>query len=779
MIRSYIITALRALVRNRVTSGINIGGLAAGIAASVLIMLYVFSELSVDKFNENYDRIYRLEVGDFHVTGTAQALILKEEIPGVRQSARMDFRYRPLLRLGDDHYRLEQFVYADSTLFDVFTFEFIRGDPATALQLPFSLVLTASEAGRLFGSEEPLGQIVTFSDNREYTVTAIIEDIENFHLPITALGSFSSLPYLENDDNHDRHMFSYMNFLTYVLLDENTDPEIIADGFDQLIDERFPDARRFDFRLRPLSNIYFNRDLDDSPPVRHGNLPLVYTLVAVAGFILIIAIVNFINLATANASSRYGEIGVRKIMGAAKENLVIQFLAESLIMSAFAFLLGVVLVEILLPVFNNLLSVDLSFNLFDSKLFALSLLLLVLVTGILAGLYPALYLSSLKYPAILKGEITRGRGALHFRRALIVFQFAISIALIIGTIVVHRQVEYMRNKPLGFNKQDILTVRLNRDVAAVREVFRDQLVQSDAIESVSMSNNLPGYITWFNTWNIKGEQKPHKFLPIDPEYINLMDIKLKEGRNFDLNRMADQENTFILNEEAVKYFGFEEPAGKEFMVGGESPIRIIGVIEDFHFRSLHEPIGPLVLGWQNRNLGFANIRIRPGSTAEAIVHIRKKWETLSPGSSFEYRFLDEEIDKLYLSEVRIGRLFRYFALLAVIIACMGLYGLSTFVTMQRTKEIGIRKVLGSSAGQIVFLLTSEFTRWVIAANIIAWPLAYLAVSRWLENFPYRIEPGLPVFVIAGVIALLIALVTVGSQSWEKAGINPAHTLRNE
>lgn len=779
MIKSYIISALRALIRNRVTSAINVAGLAAGIAASVLIMLYVFSELSVDKFNENHDRIYRLEVGDFTVTGTAQALILKDEFPEVQQAARMDFRYRPLLKRDGEYQRIDGFAYADSTIFDVFTFEFIRGDAVTALQLPFSLVLTESEAERLFGNDDPVGEMITFNDNREYTVTAIIEDIENFHLPVKALGSFSSLPYIENNDDHDRYLFSYMNFFTYVLFHENADPLILADKFNGLIDERFPDTRSFSFRFRPLGDIYFNRTLNDSPPVIHGNLPLVYTLIVVAGFILLIAIVNFINLATANASSRSREIGVRKIMGAARKNLVFQHLAESVLMSFAAFILGIALVELLLPVFNNLLTSALTFDPFSSLSFFLALLLLIIGTGLLAGIYPAFYLSSMKVHSVLKGAVSGGRGALRFRRVLIIFQFTISIILIISTLTVSRQVGFMRDKDLGFIKDDLITVRLNREIFASSYVFRENLMQHDAVVSVSMSNNMPGYVTWFNSWVIEGESKPHKFLPVDPDYINVMGLELVDGRNFDHNRIADSENAFILNEEAVRYFGFDDPSGKEFHVGGQQPVRIIGVVKDFHFRSLHEPIGPLVLGWSPNNLSLANIRINQRMREEAIEHVREQWEILSPGSFFDYRFLDEEIDNLYRSEIRIGSLFRYFALVAVIIACMGLYGLSTFVSLRRTKEVGIRKVLGSSIYRIILLLVSEFTRWVIISNIIAWPLAYLAMSRWLENFPYRIDQRPAVFLLAGVIALLISVLTVGSQAWKTASLNPANTLRNE
>jgi putative ABC transport system permease protein len=779
MIRSYIQSALRALLRNRLTSIINIGGLAAGIAASMLIMLFIFSELSVDKFNDNYESIYRLEYGDFVVTGTAQALLLKEAFPEVGQTVRMDFRYRPIASFGDDNFRFDNFVYADSTLFDVFTFEFVRGNPETALIVPFSLVLTTSEAKRFFGTEDPVGKMLTFNNIHEYTVTAVINDISDFHLPVSAIGSFSSLPYVENDDNHDRYLFNYMNFLTYVLFRENSDPGHMAQKFEELIDERFPDERRYNLRFRPLSDIYFNRAIDDSPPVRHGNLPLVYTLVAVAGFILVIAIVNFINLATANASVRSSEIGMRKIMGASRNNLIFQFLTESVIISFSAFLLGTVMVELLLPLFNSLLFTNLSFDPLQSLWFLISLMMLVLITGILAGLYPAFYLSSMKACSIVKEEFSRGRRALHFRRFLIVVQFIISIVLIISTITVYWQVEFMRHKDLGFIKENVVTLRLNRDVYTARDAFHDKLVNNDGIVSVSMSNNLPGYVTWFNTWTIGGESKPHKFLPVDPDYIGMMGIEMSSGRNFDWNRIADQRYTFVLNEEAVRYFGFEDPAGKDFMVGGLEPVRVIGVVKDFHFRSLHEPVGPLVLGWHPQSLGIANIRIKEGNTENILNMVRENWEELSPGSPFEYMFLDDEIDKLYSTEIRIGQLFRYFALLAVIIACMGLYGLSTFIAYQRTREIGIRKVLGSGISGIIVIFTSELARWVVFANIVAWPVAYLLMVRWLDNFPYRIEQSLAVYISAGLMALVIAVITVGGTAWRTACLNPALTLRNE
>lgn len=768
---------MRVLVRNRMTSVINIGGLASGIAASILIILYVSSELSVDRFNEQYDNIYRLEVGDFHVTGTAQALLLRE-FPEVREAVRMDFRYTPVLRRGDEFSRMNEFMFADSTLFAVFTFKFLSGEPETALINPFSLVLTRSVARTLFADRYPVGETLNL-DNHDYTITAVIDDIDEFHLPAGAIGSFASLPYIENDADHDRHLYSYMNFLTYVILHDTADPVAIAAEFDRTVDERYPDMRRYESRFRKMGEIYFNRKLNDSPPVRHGNLPLVYTLIAIAGFILLIAIVNFVNMATANASVRAPEIGMRKVLGARRMNLVLQFLAESVIISFFAFLIALVLVELLLPVFNKLLLSNLSLDLSHNLPLFLLLVALVFFTGILAGIYPAFYLSSMKTLSILQGIITKGRNALHLRRFLIIFQFTISIALIISTLTIYRQVNYMRSKDLGFEKQNVLITRINRDLYSSASILRERLLEDESINAVSFSNNLPGYVTWFSTWETEGESKPFKYLPVDPFYIDMMGIELVSGRGFEWDRTADQELTYILNEEAVKYFGFDDPAGKEFMVGHIRPVRIIGVVKDFHFRSLHEPVGPLVMGWQPGSLGLANIRMKAGDTEHAVGHIRRQWAELSPGHPFEYAFLDEEIDRLYGSEIRVNRLFRYFALFAVIIACMGLYGLSTFLMHKRSREIGIRKVLGSGSGSIMLLLTSEFIRLVAAANIIAWPVAYLAMDRWLANFPYRIDQGLSVFALSGLMALGITVFTVGLQAWKTAGLNPAITLRSQ
>ncbi|MGF1587394.1 MAG: ABC transporter permease [Bacteroidales bacterium] len=776
MIKNYIFTAFRSFLRSRTSTFINVAGLAAGLAASMIILLYIGAERSSDRFNENFERIYRLEYGEFFISGTAQALIFKEAFTEVEQSVRFDYRYSPLIGIGEENFRFTGFLFADSTLFDVFSFKFVKGDPAMALHLPFSLVLTESEAEKIFGKEDPVGKILRFDNRHDYTVTAIIKDEKRSHLPVSAIGSFSSLPYVENDENHDRHLFSYMNFPTYFLLQEGSNHNSLARDFERHIDELFPDQRNFNISLRPLNDIYFNNNLKDSPPTRHGNLTLLNTLLAVVCFIMLIAIVNFINLATAGYITRARETGIRKMLGADRRSLIFQFLTESIILTLIALMIAIAAVELLLPVFNKLLLSDLAAGSFMTLRNILLLISAAVATGLIAGLYPAIYLSA--GSGISKVRSSNTRRDIRLRTLLIVVQFTITIILIIGTLVVRDQVNYMKNKDTGFDKENVLIVRFNSDLFRQRDVFRERLSGYQDVRSVSLSNNLPGYIRWFNTWMIDGEQKPHNFLPVDPDYLDMMNIRLVSGRNFDWTRIADQENTFILNEEAVKYFGFEDPAGKEFIING-SPIRIIGVVEDFHFKPMHEEIGPLVLGWRPNNLGLANIRIGDDDKEGSIAYVKSVWNELSPGAPFEYAFLDDELDKLYLSEIRIEKLFRYFAMLAILIACMGLYGLSTFIAAQRTKEIGIRKVLGSSINGIMVLLISEFSRWVLVANIIAWPVAWFFSKTWLENFPYRIAPGIEIFAGAGIFALLIAVITVSGEAWHSARMNPAVTLKNE
>jgi len=440
---------------------------------------------------------------------------------------------------------------------------------------------------------------------------------------------------------------------------------------------------------------------------------------------------------------------------------------------------AVVIIELMLPQFNYLLATNVEIHYFNDPFLLPGLIAGVLIVGLLAGLYPAFYLTSYDPASVIKGEITKGKSAIRFRKALIVFQFSISIILIVSTLVIYNQLEYMKSKDMGFEQERIIHLRLNRDIRSQWDAFEYELSSHPDILGVSRGNALPGYIGWQESWRVNDEFKQFTFLPLDPDYIELLGLEIIQGRNFSWERESDKQDTYILNESAVSYFGFDDPVGKEFHLEPYGTTRIIGIVKDFHFQSLHSPIGPLVLTWRENVLSQAMIRISDRGIGSTLAFLRDTWHTFSPEYPFEYHFLDDSIKRLYQSEERFGNLFLSFAILALFIACLGLFGLASFTTQQKTKEIGVRKILGSSVSQIVLLLTREFTRWVLIANIIAWPVAYYGMNRWLENFAYRVDVQFSIFIVSALFALLIAITTVGYQTVKAAMANPVESLRYE
>jgi len=782
MTRNYFLMALRALAGNKTTALINIFGMATGLAASIIIMMYVFTEIRTDRFNEKCYQIHRLDVADFSVMGAGVAGLFRDTYPEIEESVRFSFGFSPVLRYNGNNIRAEDFVFADSTLNRIFTIEFLQGDPKAALSAPFSMVLTRSAAEKMFGRDAAIGKTVRFNNSHDFTVTGVIEDYNNSHISMNIIGSFTSLPEIYNDPQFDEYLFSNMNYPTYFLLGEGANTTELAEKLDTHIKDSFPDHFSinpgFRFSLKGLHEIYFDRN-QEAGYSKTGNLQLIYMLSAVALFIILIAALNFINLSTANATNRAKEIGIRKMLGAGRKKIILQFLTESVIMCLAAFIFAVVLVELFIPVFNNLTSANFTTELITKPSTLLISLAGVIIVGILSGIYPAFYLSSFVPASILKGEKTRGEGAINFRRFFIILQFTISVTLIIGTLVANSQVNYLKNKELGFDKENVVTLRLNSQILDNSDAFKDAVLSYPGVEKYSMSNNIPGFISWFESWIIDDELKQFKFMSVDPDYLDLMEIEILEGRNFSWDRISDVNNGFIINEEAARYFGFDSPSGKEFEVGTGNPARILGVVKDFHFRSLHEPIGPFVMNWNPDNLRVANIKISGGNNGETIEHIKKEWGKFSPAFPFEFAFLEDQTDNLYQSEMRMATLFSSFAILAIIIACLGLYGIASFVANQRKKEIGIRKVMGASPASIMLMLSREFAVWVLIANILAWPLAYFIAGNWLENFPYRISPGPSIFIIAGLIAFVVAVATVATRAFKTANMNPALTLRDE
>lgn len=756
-------------------------------------MLFVQNEFSYDKFNENLNKIYKVQGASRNQPSMAPAIgkRIAENIPEAQKVVRFKFRqdylakYQPPDNLNEGVSTIiRNFGWADSTVFDIFTLPFIVGDSRTALKLPFSMVLTESIAKRIFGNENPLGKVLKINNSHDYQITGVMKDPENFHLTFEVLASFVTLG--KTIGNHELESYNSWNLATYVLLPESHDATHVANKITNLFKEKLNELYHFElqFELFPLNDLYFSK----TGTGKHGNLQIVYIFIAVAIFILLIACINFINLATSRASLRAKEVGIKKVVGSRKSSLITQFLSESVLYSMFALLIAVLLVYSLLPIFNNMINKELSINILKNPLAIISLIVCVFLVGIISGAYPAFYLSSYNPSTVLKGEKTKGSSSIIFRRILIIFQFLISIVMIIGTLTVFKQLNFVKNKDLGFNKEYILNfdIHRNKAIRSNKHIFREKLLKHPNILKVTYSQGYPGRIYNYEGFEYKGERHSAAIFTVEPEYFDLFGLEIIEGRAFSRDFKTDEFRTCVMNETAVKEFGLESPVGiilKNTSINGSSfptyKIEVIGVVKDFHLQSLHEEISPLIFGWNDPWLWMASVQISSNNISETIKFINDLWMKYSPEFPFEYSFLDETFNSLYKSEERLGKIFGYFALLGIFIACMGLFGLAFFMAEQRTKEIGVRKVLGASVPGIVLLLSKEFTKWVLVANIIAWPIAWYVMSKWLQNFAYRVNIGIWVFILSASLALMIALITVSYQSIKAALANPVESLRYE
>jgi len=794
MIKNYLKTAFRNISRNFGYSLINFIGLSIGITLFILINLFVVNEYSFDKFNENYDRIYRFEQGDAEsvLLPSAMGLDAQEWYPEIEKVVRFKSWGSQIFHYETTTFKIPNVMLADSSFFDVFTTKFVKGDPETAFEVANSIILTERIAKIFFGNNDPINQIIKTTSGYELVVKGVIEEFPNFHIQIDALIPFNILGVLHGKE----HLRSYgtWQFQTYFLLPPSFDNKNLetklegefAKKFAQYLDE----GETVDLTLRPLKDVYFANHTGADFGVIHGNENNVKLFFAIGIFIIFIACINFINLTTAKASSRATEVGIRKVHGGYKRQLIFQFLSESILITFISFLIAVTLVQVLLPFYNNLIQKELSFIDIANPWFFIASIIGILIIGIIAGIYPSFYLTAFNPVSVLKGEKTKGKSAAAFRKILIVFQFTISVALIISTITVQKQLNYLKNKNTGFTKENILTIRLNSNIKAQKEAFKQRLLGYPEITDISYSG---GSITSFrNTesfdFNSDGESTSLQVHIIDPAYIDLYDIELIEGRNFSFDNQSDYQQKIILNEEAVKKSGLKlgEVAGTIFHRDGwyitalpSKECEVIGVFKNFHYRSLHETIGAQSLVWNEMWLGAINIKIQPENTPETIKLIEKVFKEFSNDIQFEYTFVDEEIDNLYKSDTRLGKFFRYFAVIAIIIAMLGLFGLAAFIAESRIKEIGIRKALGSSVSQIVFMISKEFVKWVLVANLVAIPIAYYGMNKWLQTFAFKIKITPEIFLLSAIISLFIALITVFYQSLKAARSNPSDSLRYE
>lgn len=793
MIKNYIKTAFRNIGRNWAFSLINFVGLSIGIALFIMIMLYVKNEYSFDKFNTNFDRIYRFEQGDaesVHLP-SAMGLDAQEWFPEIEQVVRFKSWGSQVVSYKTETFKIPHVFLADSSFFDVFTAKFIQGDPETVFEVPNSVVLTEKIARMFFGDNDPVGETLKTPDGFEVVVKGVIKDFPNFHIQIDAIIPFNLLGVI----NGQEWLRSYgtWQFQTYFLLPQKFDHKNLEKKLEDKFTERFAqylEGEDFDLTIRPLKDVYFANHTRVDFGVIHGNKNNVKLFLAIGIFIIVIACINFINLTTARAASRATEVGIRKVHGGQKRQLVSQFLTESILLTLISFLFAITFVQILMPYFNNLIQKDLSFISVLNYQFLLMSFGGIITIGVFAGIYPAFYLTAFNPVKVLKGEKTKGKSAAIFRRMLIILQFTISVALITSTLIVQKQLKFLRENDMGFNKSNIIAIGLNSGIKSQKEAFKQRLLKYPEIVDVAYSAGIIG--TMSNNegfdFNSDGEQTSIQLHPIDPAYIDLYGIKLIEGRNFSFDKPSDAKQKVILNEEAVKQGGLEpgKAAGTIFHRDGwyltglpSKECEVIGVVKNFNFRSLHEPIGPQGLVWNDDWFYAVNIKIMPGTTSEALKIIEKTFKEFSNDVPFEYRFIDEHINNLYKSDYRLGKFFIYFSVIAIIIAMLGLFGLAAFIAESRTKEIGIRKALGSSNKNIILLISKEFIKWVFVANIIAAPIAYYGMNKWLQTFAYKIKISPDIFIYSLIISVLIALLTVFYQTFKAARKNPAESLRYE
>lgn len=794
MLKNHFKIALRNLWRHRVFSFINITGLSVGITACFFISMYVMFELSYDQFHTKADRIYRVvtdiktpsETINTDATSWAFAPNLKLDFPEIESFVRVSGGSY-LVTKGNVKFQEEKTLFADSAFFKVFDFKLVKGDPKTALSAQASVVFTETAAKKYFGNTDPVGQTVLLTgDAIPVMVTGLMKDLpENSQIKADMILSMSSLTQ-KFRKGIDEQWGNY-GANTYLLLKPGVNAKVLQSKFPAFIEKRNGEQSRKQqmfatLILEPIKDVYLRSTHGGSAV---GSMSNVYTFSIVAIFILLIACINFINLTTARSVERAKEVGIRKVVGAAKGELAAQFIGESVVLCLIAFVITVVLSALLMPMFNQLSGKVVSPGIFSSPYYVVILFGTSVLIGLLAGIYPALVLSSFKPIMVLKGRFSSGTKGNLLRKSLVVAQFSISIALIIGTIIVYNQMDFMRNRDLGFSKDQMLVMNTNSDPG--KDAFQQSVKGLPGVKMVSQSSSVPGGSNsgaYSEIENKKGDLQVANLdlYFVDFDYLNQFKIKMVAGRPFSRDFIStDTSQAMILNEEAVKLFGYNSPQeaiGRRFKQWGREG-KIVGVMKDFHFRSLQEKIKPLSMRVELGGFDLISIKVDAKNLTATLAAIETKWKEAIPKRPFSYYFLDEFFDRQYRAEQRFGKLFFNFAILAIAISCLGLLGLASYSTFQRTREIGIRKVLGASTPGIVNMLSSDFIKLVGMSFLIASPLAWYFMHKWLQDFAYRIDIQWWVFAVSGILAMIVALATISFQAIRAAIANPVKSLRSE
>jgi putative ABC transport system permease protein len=808
MLRNYFKIAWRNLLKNKSYSIINIIGLALGIASCIIIMLFVVNELSYDRFNKKADEIVRV-VFNAKVNGEEikEAVVmapvadaLKKEFPEVVEATRLRSMGTPKIVFDNKSYRDGTLAFVDPNFFEVFTLPIVKGDKLTPLNEPNSIVLTQDEAIKYFGTENPIGKILNFKDaNQQFKVTAIIDKI-----PETSHFHFDMLASMLGDDLSKNTSWMESNFYTYLVLKNGIDYKSVEAKLPQIVEKYmgpqimqalgisfsdFTKKNEIGLRLQPLTEIHLNSDFSVSTTLEQGgDIKYIYIFSAVALFMLLIACINFMNLSTAAAAKKGKEVGVRKVLGSNKKQLIHQFLTESFISTVIAMVVAMVLVILFLPMFNNFSGKDLDiWYLFDIKIMV-TLLLLTIVISLLAGAYPAFYLSSFNPITALKNKFSGTGNTKVVRSGLVVFQFIISAGLILATLIVDKQMTFIQNKNIGYNKEQILVLRDAYLLGNNKDAFKNKLLSDPRVEHITTSGYVPAGASDNSMSGVfigdqGNELRRMTVYNVDEQYIPTLGMEVTAGRNFSKDFGSDSLNV-IINETAAKILGFnnDDAVGKTLIrgtdnSGGRQNLTVIGVVKDFNFRSLHQLIDPLIMF--NNPYGGLIVKAKVSDMSGLIQSISSSWKSFDVEEPFTYDILDDSFNYTYLAEKKMGDLLRIFALLTIFVACLGLLGLVTFTTEQKFKEIGVRKVLGSSVIQIVIILSKDFIKLVFVSFIIAFPLAFLLMNKWLQDFAYRTEINSQVFVLAALITTCIALLTISFKSIKAATANPIKSLRTE
>jgi len=807
MIKNYFIVAFRTLRRNLTFSLINIFGLAIGLSGCLLIFLFVYNELNYDRFHEKAGQIFRANLrfnmgaNQFDTAFCPVPLgpTMLSEYPEVLKSTRLftlNYRNKNVhVKYREKQFKEKGFLWADSTVFEVFTIPLLVGDPNTVLENPNSVVLTPVTAEKYFGREDPVGKMLTLHDGSLYIVTGIAKEMpSNSHFKFDFLASFSSLKKSRDPEWYDTAVYTYVvlqkNFERQVLNKKLHDfsrkyvAPVIERGMGMSYDKFIEAGNYFGFFIEPMLDVHLYSSVGGglSAP---GNIDTVIIFSAIAILILLVACINFINLATARSTLRANEVGVRKVVGSNRRQLIQQFLVESIIYSIISLFLALIIMEIALPFMNNFMGNQLTSDILMKGFAIPALLGLVMVVGISAGIYPAFLLSAFQPVEVLKGKIQTGIKGRKFRNILAVFQFTASIILIMGTLVIYNQLHFVRNKNLGFNKEQVVVIPNAVKLDSKQQTFKNNLKLHSGIINATYTDCLPQMMLEVKPFQKVGPEshENHTLITISTDYdfTDTYQIEIVKGRFFNEIHSTDT-LAVLLNEAAVKSLNFHKPLDEKLILLGprKRKMDVIGVIKDFHLEPLHLNIRPMASILKRNIPGeFLSVRIKPQKIQETLKYIEARWNRLVPQQPFEYVFFDDQFEQIYQNEIRSGKIFTVFSVLAIFIACLGLFGLASFTALNKTKEIGIRKVLGASASGIFIQLSKQFIKWVLFANIFAWPIAWYVMNRWLQNFAYRINIGLWSFVLAGTLALVIALLTVSYQAIRAAIANPVDALRYE